>query len=366
MLKKLLAVAGDPGGARALLAVLKYLSIKHEPFSIIDHGYLGREAPREWPRISLPPDVSGDQCEYYFKDEHVPVFIFASSVTDALPLHLARIAKRFGVPVIHLLDHWGNYTKRLETDGKQRLLPDIYAVMDELALLEAKREGIPENILKITGHPCLSTIADELSEFQKVSREKRLETWGFSPEKFLIIFISEPIGQDTTSGHLTQWNEDYTEKNILQDVIEYFQPYSEHVQFGIVVHPRENPETLKNIWERSSRLLQGGILHILDGRQAIFLADGVIGMSSILLYEAWLIGRPVLSIPPPRSPFGVPEIFKKKEIHRLTDHEQWPQKVTQFMNDVQYKSGSFSIRQELELHRNAPGNVYKVIEGFLN
>lgn len=365
-MKKVLAAAGDPGGARALLAVLKYLSIKHEPFSIIDHGYLGREAPYEWQRISLPPDVSGDQCEHYFKDEHVSVFIFASSVADVLPLHLARIAKRIGVPVVHVLDHWGNYTKRLETDGKQRLLPDIYAVMDELALLEAKREGIPENILKITGHPCLSTIVDELNEFQNIPRKKRLETLGISSEKCLIVFISEPIEQDIASGHHRNWNESYTEKNILEDICDYFQPYSHEVQLGIVPHPRENAQILKNVWEHSCGSLEGGILHLSYGRQAIFLADGVIGMSSILLYEAWLIGRPVLNIPPPHSPFGVPEIFKKKEIQRLTDHEQWPQKVTQFMNAVQYKSGSFSIRQELELHRNAPRNVYKVIEGFLN
>jgi hypothetical protein len=36
----------------------------------------------------------------------------------------------------------------------------------------------------------------------------------------------------------------------------------------------------------------------ISGREAVWFADGVAGMASILLYEAWLLGKPVISLQP--------------------------------------------------------------------
>lgn len=293
---KILAAAGDPGGARALLTVLEYFHKKEYPFLLVNYGFLGREAPEDWPRVS--PDINGleSQIHKYFKNETFSAFIFSSSVMDTVPLHLARISRTYGVPVVHLLDHWGNYAKRLEIDGEARLIPDIYAVMDDLAFAEAVEDGIPEKILRITGHPSLSGLTHEWKKFQCHSRKEMLNEAGLSPEKKLIIFFSEPITKDVATGHFPKWIGKYTERDVLKWLCDYFQPYSDDIQLCIVPHPRESSYELDKHWKKLCGKLEGGLFYGNNSRKALFLADGVVGICAILLHEAWLLGRPVMSV----------------------------------------------------------------------
>ena len=362
---KLLAVAGDPGGARVVMVVLNYLFDRQIPFVVVDHRYLSWEAPCDWPRINLPSVNENAWQIMKAKDLEFSGLLFASSVADNIPLSLARNASSFGVPVLHLLDHWGNYAKRLETDGEQRFLPDIYAVMDKQAFLGAISEGIPERILRITGHPGLSTLVSDSVKVQNASRGRWLKEFGFSREKLLIAFVSEPIDQDQISGHLRDLNWRFTQQTVLELVCRFFQPYFKEVQIGIVPHPREDSQSLNAVWESNHGLLEGGLLSLPNGRPAICLADGVVGIQSILLHEAWLIGRPVLSIQlgePASNPLN---ILKRENVYGITDYERAPQTIGLFLNQVRNERGTVSFRPELKLHRDAPEKVYSFIREMM-
>ena len=364
MSMKLLAVSGDPGGARALQIVLKYFFERYKPFIVVDHGFLGQEAPQNWPRIAPDMDDAESKLHEYFKKGVFFAFIFTSSVTDIVPLRLARMARRFGVPIIHLLDHWGNYAKRLEIDGEPRLIPDIYAVMDDLAFSEAVQDGIPTNVLRITGHPRLSGLADEWDKFRHNSQEKLKNKALLSSDKFLIIFFSEPIEQDVETGNFTKWIGKYTEKDVLKWLCDYFQPYSESVQLGIVPHPREYSQDLEEVWKNSCQKLEGGLFSCTDSREALFLADGVVGINAILLYEAWLLGRPVLSVQIGFSRSDICSILLQKEIIFVTDSAQWKKKVWSFTQEIQSKSRLNSRTPDLEFHNNALENISMCIDEF--
>jgi hypothetical protein len=67
---------------------------------------------------------------------------------------------------------------------------------------------------------------------------------------------------------------------------------------ALLPHPRQNCQTLCGLWQHCRGALQGGVVTGLSSREAVWLADGVAGMASILLYEAWLLGKPVISLQP--------------------------------------------------------------------
>jgi len=205
-------IAGDVGGARAIIPALERLAKSSTQFSIADHGFLSKEAPVNWPRIPAPFFESSESLEKSLKQDEVGVLVFGTSVEDTIPLSVARLSKSAGIPVICVLDNWMGYRRRLEMDGLPMLLPDNYAVMDDLAFKEALADGIPSDILIITGQPALSSLAEDYEDWQRQDHSELLSTLGLSSNKKLIAFISEPAEADHGTGPESAQFRGYTGK----------------------------------------------------------------------------------------------------------------------------------------------------------
>lgn len=363
---KILAAAGDIGGARAIIPVLELLSDQSEPFEIVDHGYLGKNAHSDWQKIH--PELSSGQksLEYRLKQREYGVFLFSSSVKDTFALNIARLANRFNVPVIHILDNWTNYLARLKNDDLPILYPDIYTVMDKLAYEEAINDGVPENILKITGQPALSSLRKEVSTWLIENRKEKFRKPGLPENKKLIAFISEPVEADQGAGPDSPQYRGYTEKTVLKQFCHYLQPYSGEVQIGLVPHPREDSNALIEVWEQFRGNLDGGLFRINSGREAVFIADGISGMVSILLYEAWLIGKPIISLQPGLRQPHFSFMNKMQGCHYLTESGQWKEKISKWLTEVNSVQKETELRPELNIHADAPKTIYKIIERLLD
>jgi hypothetical protein len=112
--------------------------------------------------------------------------------------------------------------------------------------------------------------------------------------------------------------------------------------------------------------MTGGLLQLKNGRQAVFLADGVAGMTSILLYEAWLINKPVISIQPGLRRQQLDIFRKRKGIFCVTEICKWNMAMTAWMCEIN-KSGKFNgFRKGIELHMQAPYKVGKIIIDYLS
>lgn len=357
---KILVGAGDVGGARAIMPVLHYLKKTTDIlFDIINHGYLADNAPKSWTRVDLPESEIEVRKKKFLSG--FDAYVFGTSVHDTFALKVARIAKKLSVPVICVLDNWMNYKRRLEIDSLPTLYPDVYAVMDDLAKKEAIEQGIPESILCITGHPGLSDLADQYDSYPFDDRFEILKNFGFSQGKKLVVFISEPAEMDQGSDLSYPQYRGYTEKTVLKALLKHLQIFSDGIQVGIVPHPREDVSALLKIWEEGRGELQGGILSFKTGREAIFIADGICGMSSILLYEALLIGKPVLSLQPDlrlQDAFflkkkGVKAFITDKSIMR-SEIQKWSESL------FDYRPTSF--HNDLFLHKNSPKILCELIQ----
>lgn len=361
----ILAVAGDVGGARAVIPVLDYLASVGESLTIVDYGFLTNEAPNSWKRT--PAILRGkDSLEHLFDTERFKVLIFATSVKDAFPLRVAQLARRFGVYVICLLDNWMNYRHRLRMNGQQVFLPDLYMVMDALAFEGACADGIPASILRVIGQPALASLGEEYRKWSMEDRRRKFEALGLREEKKLIVFISEPAEADQGSGPEFPRYRGYTEKTVLRELCARLQPFSDKCQLGIVRHPREQFDGLNKLWQECHGTLRGGLLEIDKGRQAVFLADGVAGMASILLYEAWLINKPVISLQPGLCKPQLNVMEQREGIFCITSAAEWDAVMREWMDEVDKLGESLGFKKDLELHVQAARNAGGIIVDYLN
>lgn len=357
--------SGDVGGARALLPVMKLCEKHSLPFIMLEHGHIVSESPNRWRRI-LPDRVIGQMAvKNLFKKNKIGAVVFASSVKDTTALNLARHAKGIDAPVIHVLDSWSGYRKRMETDGLPAFVPDIYTAPDNFALEEAVKDGIEERILRITGQPALASLYEEYIFHKGLDALEKRKKLGFDPSKTLILFISEPVEHDQGSSAESPQYRGYTEKIVLRLFCQRLQAFSDRIEIGLLPHPREDRKELLGIWNHCRGALQGKILSCGKGRESLFLGGGFAGMASILLYEAWLLGKPVISLQPGLRLRPLRMLEARDGVVFIDSYQAMDSLLNEWVSKIRTVNDEIP-RPELQMYKKAPDNVFMLIKKCLN
>lgn len=292
----ILFAACEPGSCRALLPVALSCRRAGLPVAVLGRGSMAQEAQAAgFMLLDCPRDEQA--TDDLLQAHDIQVLVFSSNISDPLPLTLARRAARRGVRTLHVLDYWNGYASRMELDGLAPFRPDVYAVPDELAQAGALREGIVAETLVVVGQPAFADVAASCRLDRQARRALRLAA-GCDPELPLVLFVSEPVAQDQGSGPDNPAFRGYTEAVVLEHVFAALRPLAGKVQLAALAHPREDAGALRDRLEKGQGALAVRRITPAQGRDALALADGVVGMASTLLYEAWLHGLPVASIQP--------------------------------------------------------------------
>lgn len=276
---RLIFASGDIGGARALAPVAKLAVASGNQVWFVQHGAIAREYSNRFVEWNWVYSSKNQQDLLNKLDPHV--IVFASSVSDQLALDLALTAQSKGIKTAHILDSWSSYGARMINKAGRKLTPDIYMVMDDLAASAAKFDGINPSSIVVTGTPALSFIRPR-TPLQRGE----------------IIFISEPVSIDQGRDRTNPNFRGYTEDEVLTLLLKTLQNFTYQVNLKIFPHPREEPANLEHIVKNISTTVRSAI--VTENEKSTILSDAraVIGMSSILLYECWLSGLPVLSLQP--------------------------------------------------------------------
>jgi hypothetical protein len=277
---------------------------------------------------------------------------------------LARAARGLGLPVIHVLDNWTNYRRRLETDGRPTFIPDYYTVMDDKAYGEAVRDGVDEARLVITGHTIWSDLPALLESAGKRDRRWDLERRGFDPDRVMITFVSEPAEQDQGPSPESPLYRGYTEKTVLRLFLASLQPLADRLQIGVLPHPREDREALEQLWEQHRGELEGGLVLLPQGRDCLYFSDALAGMASILLHEAWLLGLPVLSLQPGLRLAALRNLQGREGLTFIDSPEPYGEDVRNWAAQLR-KVTRLTPRAELQLHLQGPQKVLELIRRCL-
>ncbi len=283
----LLFAMGDVGGARSLLPVIEQALGRALDCHVIDHGYVGS--------VDHLADASYHVCDpssYAVQsliDSLLPdAVLFTSSSHDTLALQVAVYAQSRAIPVVHLLDHWTNYSERLMIDDVGVVTPDIYAVMDDYARHQAIQAGIDKRTLVVTGTPAL----------QAVKARSHWPASAHLAEHLVLIFVSEPVSLDTAADSSCSSYRGYTEQSVLKQLFNILNELNSDVELCVFPHPRENAVQLEHFVKTYCGELNATVVTHSDKASVMARANGVIGMASVLLYEMWLRGYPVMSLQP--------------------------------------------------------------------
>ncbi|KAF0180018.1 MAG: hypothetical protein FD161_1031 [Limisphaerales bacterium] len=350
---KVLALAGDAGGARALSPVLKRLT-SQPGITLQVQAYAA--AVEIWRREGwpvAPVDVSAvASCDR--------LLLGTSWQPEQWELEAIAAARQAGIRSVSVLDSWVNYRVRFHNRWGEFVLPDAIAVMDESARTEMVGEGFPTEQLAVTGHPGF----DELerfhsSEAQAAARKKVTQALGLDGSQtaqgavlphpsplplgegtathvrrgttragsaptldtilplpagegrgegerppnaeganlhpLLLLFASQPISQMADGA---SWG--FDEHLVLSDIIAALDAtlrgQGQQAVLLVKRHPREMSElTLPKTAALSTHVVDDSLG---DYRELVAASDFVLGMNSNLLLEACLLGKPVVSYQP--------------------------------------------------------------------
>lgn len=217
---------------------------------------------------------------------------------DGFERRLIRQARRRGIPSVAVLDEWYDYRLRFaDATGALSELPDMVCCQDIRAQAEAEAEGLPSDCLTITGSPYFAFLVD-LRQRYRSSPPPRPAAWPTPGDAVTVLFLSETHAADYgaapgEAGPLGPYL-GYTEDSVARDLLAVLESCG---RLATLVE-RRHPSDLRPVPPRG----QAVTAHIRAPAgnlwPQIWHADIVVGMRSIALLEARLLGRPTASYQP--------------------------------------------------------------------
>lgn len=299
----ILFVANNPGSFNALFPVLKEC-VRHglncECF-IVDFGkdLLKKE---KIAYSTLNETLNENKISKTLKTLFPKVLISGTSLKNTKQGNVENLfrkeAKKLNIYSVSILDHWVNYRQRFSSNNSNRLdcLPDKICVMDEMARDEMINEGIPEDIIEITGNPYFDRLLNIKKKLSSLKKNELREKLHLPEDHITITFISEPIAKD--HGIESRGYDEYVVLNDLLSTreLQCLNQFNKKIDIVIKRHPRESAGKFKEYFSK----FKWSVTEFNKDDIYILLAssDLIIGMTSILLIEAHLLGYRCVSYQP--------------------------------------------------------------------
>lgn len=293
MMKTILIFSAEPGGAEMLGPVARLLSDTGK-YNVRVAGYghgLDRFAANgigceEIHRIRKGSAAIIER----FRPDLIVTSATGNPFVDMSEKFLWETSRKNGIPTIAFLDQWQNYAIRFSGPAaRERLayLPDVINCIDDFALQEMKDEGFPKNILLPLGHPYLSGLPEAMG---RLNHERLRKTFGLTNGHSIDLFISEPILE--YYGRSRGYDQ--------YEVLRFFLGSADvgHRPILIKLHPKDDHGKYLGLHRRFRHLDLLFVRNEFTPLECISLSDRVYGMTSIMLIEAYILGKQVLSLQP--------------------------------------------------------------------
>lgn len=297
---RVLALAGDPGGARAIAPILR--ALQERGCKLVVFAYRQAVAVFAEEGVScqlLDEPLSFANVQALF-ETHSPQLLLTATSCNGLDFERLfwREARARAVPIFVQMDFWCNYRMRFENEaGMLENLPDQIGVMDTRAVREMVAEGFSLERLVITGQPAWDALLQWPIEARRLARTRVRASLGSDDGERLLVFVSQPLEafhRETGDTRPLLFSEHRVLGEVLQilDLLRAEQP----LRVLIRPHPREKRAAL----EAHAAAYAGWVYVSDDGdrHDVCAAADVVLGMHSVLLFEAALTGVPVVSYQP--------------------------------------------------------------------
>ncbi len=295
-----LVVCNHPGGARAVLPVVESF-IEGESRIVFDLVLTDNAFPlfnlpirfarKEFFSEEVSPET-GDEI-----DLHPYAFVLAgTSISGNLEKTFIRKAREQGIPAFSILDHWCEYEARFrEGSGQLNAIPNVIFVPDQIARQDLLDRGVQDQQIIVSGHPAFDVARTAAARFTKERRDDILRHFKLEDTPGYLLYVSEPVEADHQGKGLR-----YSEFSILEMVCRTLLRLDEKARLPLVLklHPRENPSKFEDLLKGYQGLTVSSVKDEIDRFELLLSAKLILGISSLLLLEAAVLGLPVHCIIP--------------------------------------------------------------------
>lgn len=312
---RVLAVAADAGSARALVPVARELQSRG---ILVSYAAAGPALV-----ITSTETFDGTIVDASGADAHDVQEIVSCNGADVVLAgagcynmleHDARVAaRRLSVPCVAVLDYWFEYPARFHrwtADGQVASWPDVVCAPDPTAAAELVDAGCRRDAVVVTGPPNIEDALRWWSHHATADPDVLKRRYGVPVDRPVVVFFSEPYLAKPDGRPLTGpgglYRSDgrplfgYTAVGMLDqtlDALERAADGSTPPHVIVKAHPLEWAAPLHDrAHARRGSRVGISVLEDADPKELVAIADAVLGMSSVTLMEAALVGRPTFSV----------------------------------------------------------------------
>ncbi len=351
---KILVACRDPGGAEALSPVVLQL-IREQKVELTTLGYKFSEeifTKRNVPFKKLKDfnitDVSPASMELLLDKLKPNLIVLGTSQGRSIENDIVLAARKKQIRTFCLLDFWNNYSQRfscLETGKKFLFLPDFIGIMDEFAKEEMVKEGFEPERLLITGQPYFDSLFELAKDFNGDRIKRFRSSLNLPDESLLISFFSQALTKTRGTDETSSAYLGYTQITILDSLLKALHSIQSEckkdIALFIKLHPKESSSEIDN-------LISGARLRIImdemvNSRELMLSSDVVAGMFTMVLVEAFLVKKKVLSIQIGLKKEDELILSRQKVIQPVYREEELLPALRKIITDESSYNGQFNI-----------------------
>mgnify|MGYP000172617298 CR=1 FL=1 len=236
------------------------------------------------------------------------VIVGTSENPDCFAHNLVAAARTINIPSLGVVDMKVNADRRFRGRGVDPLkhVPDWLAVSDDSTADAYIAIGFPSNRLLVCGHPHYDEVRERRNQFQ--ARNPALQRQAAFPmapaNRPIWLFLAEGIDllnpsvsfRDSDYTLFGRGGSDFRSVIVLEEILDAAAQLNPRPWVALRLHPKNREEDFASLAPELGMISRKG-----DPLPLVWAADLVLGMTTMLLVETYLLGRPHLSILPRSS-----------------------------------------------------------------
>jgi hypothetical protein len=233
------------------------------------------------------------------------VLVGTSENADAIGLEMVLAARRAGIESVGVVDSGTNadYRFRGRTNQPLAYAPDWLLLPDPYTRERFVTLGYPPNRVFVCGHPHYDRIRAVGKQLDQRARTDLRQSYfpGAKDRQLVFVFVTEISdglnpAQYLRSPEYTLMGRGGSDKRtiiVLEEFLDAVQELEPAPYLVVRLHPKEKPDDYEPYLKEFDQISKTE-----RGLEIVYTADLVLGMSSMLMVEAALLGRPTLAILP--------------------------------------------------------------------
>ena len=338
----------DPGAANFITALPKKLTERGYTSLLFANRYACSHLSARGVTYRL---AGAPQSAERLLQENEPQIVIVGTAKnpDSLGLKLILSAKTNGIVSIAVVDAFMNADERFKgkSDDPLYYSPDWLLVTDPTTQKAFMELGFRSEKTVVCGHPHFDYVRSEKKKYDRKGI-KKIRNRVFpkaNPEEQIVIFATEGAERlmterDRSKGPYTIRGRGGTagrSEIVLEEFLEVVKRCGRQTYLVLRLHPKDTPGDYQSYLEEFDAISSGG-----NALESLYAADVVVGMTSMLVMEAVLLGKDVISVRARETELQNLPMIGGDDVCIVTDRTSFERAIDGLLNHGNHRTGKSS------------------------